>query len=142
MTVDRIFLDANILFSIAYGSPGLSRLWDLARKKHCQLFASNYVVEEAKRNLFDPDQVKRLETYLLDVEIVPEVDPRIPCPIHLPEKDRPVLLAAISIKANHLVTGDVTHFGKYFGKAVRGVRICRPRDYFISRQPRRKKKNS
>jgi hypothetical protein len=31
MTLDRIFLDANILFLIAYGSPELSRLWNLAR---------------------------------------------------------------------------------------------------------------
>jgi len=29
---------------------------------------------------------------------VPDVDPTIPCPIDLPEKDRPVLLTAISIK--------------------------------------------
>jgi predicted nucleic acid-binding protein len=136
MIADRIFLDANILFSIAYGSPGLSRLWELARGKRCVLFASNYVVEEARRNLFDSEQLKRLETYLSAVKIVPEVDPGIPCPVELPEKDRPVLLSAISVGANYLLTGDVTHFGKYFGKTIRGVNICRPRDYFITQQRR------
>jgi len=40
--VDRIFLDANILFSIAYGSPGLKRLKELAQKQ-CSLFAYKYV---------------------------------------------------------------------------------------------------
>src|SRR4030043_1574099 len=129
MTVDRIFLDANILFSVAYGSPGLNLLWKSARQKRCALSASNFVVEEAKRNLFHPEQKKRLEDYLSEAQIVPEVDPSLPCPIELPEKDRPVLMAAISIKVDYLLTGDSTHFGKYFGRNVNGVKICRPRDY-------------
>lgn len=133
MTLDRIFLDANILFSIAYGSPGLTRLCEWAQKRKCLLFASNFVIEEARRNLSDPDQIKKLDDFLSGVRIVPEVDPQIPCPIDLPEKDRPVLLAAISIKADYFLTGDMIHFGKYFGKIVGGVKICRPRQYFASR---------
>ncbi len=136
MIADRIFLDANVLFSVAYGSPGLSRLWKLARGKRCELFASNYVVEEARRNLFDSEQLKILESFLSAVKIIPEVDPGIPCPVELAEKDRLVLLAAISTGAHYLLTGDVIHFGKYFGKTIRGVKICRPRDYFISQQRR------
>ncbi len=138
MTVDRIFLDANILFSVAYGSPGLSLLWQSVRQKRCMLFASNFVVEEAKRNLSDPEQKKRLEEYLSEVRIVPEADPTLPCPIELPEKDRPVLMAAVLNKADYLLTGDSTHFGKYFGQTVNGVKICRPRDYLS--KPLRKKK--
>ena len=131
--VDRIFLDANILFSIAYGSPGLKRLEELAQNKECLLFASNYVIEEAKRNLSDPSQRKRLDGFLSTIQIIPETDPQLPCPIHLPEKDRPVLLAAISIRADYLLTGDMTHFGRYFGKRVNGVTICLPRDYLNTR---------
>ena len=131
--VDRIFLDANVLFSIAYGSPGLKRLEELAQKKRCLLFASNYVIEEAKRNLSNPSQLKRLEIFLSNVQIIPEMDPQLPCPIHLPEKNRPVLLAAISVRADYLLTGDITHFGKYFGRRVSGVTICLPRDYLITR---------
>ena len=134
MTVDRIFLDANILFSAANGSPGLERLWNLAQEKRCLLFASDYVVEEARRNLHDENHLKKLETSLSEVRIVPEADPEMPCPIILPEKDRPVLLAAIFIKADCLITGDVLHFGKYFGQTVSGVKICRPRDYLRENQ--------
>jgi predicted nucleic acid-binding protein len=94
------------------------------------------VIEEAKRNLFQPEQLKKLEAFLSRVQTVPEVDPEIPCPISLPEKDRPVLLAAISIKADYLLTGDSIHFGRYFGQVINGVRICRPRDY-LSRSQRR-----
>lgn len=140
MTIDRIFLDANILFSVAYGSPGLNRLWEFARQKRCLLFASHFVVEETRRNLFRPEQMKKLEDYLSELRIVPEVDPTLPCPVELPEKDRPVLLAAISMKADYLMTGDSTHFGKYFGQTVNGVKICRPRDYLS--QPRRRKSKS
>ena len=139
MNPDRIFLDANILFSIAYGSPGLNRLWKFAKKKRCLLFASDYVVEEARRNLIHPEQMEKLEAYLSNIQIIPEVDPQIPCPIELPEKDQPVLLSAISIKANYLITGDTIHFGKYFGKTVNGVKICRPRDYFSSPRPKVKR---
>jgi predicted nucleic acid-binding protein len=139
MTADRIFLDANILFSIAYGSPGLNRLWELAQKKYCELFASNYVVEEAKRNLFSSEQLRNLEAFLSMVQIVPDVDPNIPCPIELPEEDRPVLLAAISIKADYLLTGDRIHFGKYFGQTVRGIKICLPRSYLIGQQRKTKR---
>jgi predicted nucleic acid-binding protein len=131
--VDRIFLDANVLFSIAYGSPGLKRLEERSQKKRCLLFASNYVIEEAKRNLSNPSQLKRLEIFLSNVQIIPEMDPQLPCPIHMPEKDRPVLLAAISIRADYLLTGDITHFRKYFGRSVSGVTICLPRDYLITR---------
>ena len=138
MTVDRIFLDANILFSAAYGSPGLNRLWELARQKRCLLFASHFVVEEATRNLSHPEQKKRLEDSLSEVQIVPEVDPTLPCPIHLPEKDRPVIMAAISIEADYLMTGDSAHFGKYFGQMVSGVKICRPRDYLVKRLRKKK----
>ncbi|HYA90197.1 MAG TPA: PIN domain-containing protein [Thermodesulfobacteriota bacterium] len=140
MIADRIFLDANILFSIAYGSPGLTRLWELAQKKHCELFASNYVVEEAKRNLLSSEQLRKLEAFLSMVQLAPDVDPSIPCPIELPEKDRPVLLAAISIKANYLLTGDMIHFGKYFGQTVRGIKICLPRDYLLVAQQRKTKR--
>ena len=140
MIADRIFLDANILFSIAYGSPSLNRLWELAQKKHCELFASNYVVEEAKRNLLSSEQLRKLEAFLSMVQLVPEMDPSIPCPVELPEKDRPVLLAAIAIKANYLLTGDMIHFGKYFGQTVRGIKICLPRDYLLIAQQRKTKR--
>jgi predicted nucleic acid-binding protein len=71
-------------------------------------------------------------------KVVFEVDPTLPCLIDLPEKDRPVLMAAILIKADYLITGDSTHFGKYFGQTINGVKICRPRYYLT--KPLRKEK--
>ncbi len=133
MKTDRIFLDANILFSVAYGSSSLSHLWDFAKNNQCVLLASKYVIEEAKRNLEDIERSTNLHSYLTSVNVVPEVDQALPCPIELPEKDKPVLLAAISAKADYLITGDVTHFGKYFGHKVMGVKIIMARDYISPR---------
>jgi predicted nucleic acid-binding protein len=133
MKTEKIFLDANILFSVAYGSSSLDRLWELSKKGVCVLLASGYVIEEAKRNLTNPDQLNKLEACLSNVQMVLEADPRIKCPVDLPEKDQPVLMAAISAKANYLLTGDAQHFGKYFGQTIKGVRICMARDYLLSK---------
>jgi predicted nucleic acid-binding protein len=134
MNTDRIFLDAYILFSVAYGSRGLDRLWELNSKGLCVLLASTYVVEEAKRNLSKPGQLERLNSVLSDVQIVLEADPTIiECPIDLPEKDQPVLMAAILAKADYLLTGDVEHFGRYFGQTVMGTKVCMVRDYVLSK---------
>jgi len=132
MKADKLFLDANILFSVAYGSPGLERLWNLAEKGHCELIASQYVIEEAKRNLDQQKHLDKLNGCLSKVSMVPEADPSIPCPIDLPDKDSPVLMAAIAAKADYLLTGDVTHFGKYFGKTIMGLGISTARDYLLS----------
>ena len=40
--------------------------------------------------------------------------------------------AAVSIKADYLLTGDTTHFGKYFGQTVRGIKIPLPRGYLLA----------
>jgi predicted nucleic acid-binding protein len=133
MKADKLFLNANILFSVAYGSPGLERLWKLAQEGRCELVASQYVIEEAKRNLDQLEHLDKLNGYLSKVSIVAEADPSIPCPIDLPDKDSPVLMAAITAKVDYLLTGDVTHFGKYFGKTIMGVRISWARDYLLSK---------
>ena len=133
MSVDRVFIDANILFSVAYGSPGLKRLWELAENGSCILFASRYVIEEAKRNLAEAKHIENLDEYSNNVYTVSEVDPELVCPVDLSDKDRPVLMAAISAEADYLITGDVTHFGKYFGKTIMGVKICLPRDYISTK---------
>jgi predicted nucleic acid-binding protein len=134
MIIDRVFLDANILFSVAYGSPGLKRLWKWAQEGHCLLFVSQYVIEEAKRNLVETSHFKRLQSCIARAQVVPEVDPQVPCPMNLPKKDQPVLLSAISARADYLLAGDATHFGPYFGQTVHGVKILPPADYFAARE--------
>lgn len=127
--MDVVFLDANVLFSAAYApDTGLRRrLWD---RSDAELLTSRYAVEEARRNLPDHEQAQRLEALLGDIRIVGEaVDVSLPEDVTLPPKDRPILQAAVAAGASHLITGDVTHFGPYFGRAVAGVRILTPAQY-------------
>jgi uncharacterized protein len=130
--VDRVFLDANILFSVAYQrQSGLRRLWELA---NVELLTSSYAAEEARRNLADRYQRGRLTRLLRSVMLVTEPE-NLPLPpgIDLPEKDRPIFLAALEGKATHLLTGDVTHFGSYYGRNVEGIVISSPAEYLAKK---------
>jgi len=55
----------------------------------------------------------------------------------LPDKDVPILLAAIEARATHLITGDLRHFGPYFGKKIQGILVLPPRNYLKKAGPRR-----
>ncbi len=127
--VDRLFMDANILFSAAYGTTSsLLRFW---RLRGTQLLTSAYASQEAERNLTSADQRQRLQRLLAKIEIVPESPSRkLPGKLALASKDLPILKAAVSARASHLITGDKKHFGRYFGKFVFGMRILTPSQYF------------
>ena len=129
--MDRLFLDASVLFSAAYRSQaGLLQLWKL---KDVVLCTSHYAAEEARLNLSDDVQRHRLAKLLLTVQFCDAWVRELPRGISLPEKDAPILLAAIEVRATHLLTGDVRHFGPYFGKTIEGVLIMLPGEYLRRR---------
>ncbi|MEX2316113.1 MAG: hypothetical protein WD669_03110 [Pirellulales bacterium] len=132
--MDRPFLDANVLFSASYREETeLLGLWNLP---NTTLLASSYSVDEAARNVSSEQQRRRLNDLLAAVRIVePPPQSHLPAGVMLPEKDVPILLAAISNAATHLLTGDKRHFGPLFGKVVAGVLIQRPGDYLAARPP-------
>lgn len=124
----RVFLDANILFSVAYiPTSGLMKLWQLP---DLQLCTSTYAIQEAERNLHTDDQRSQLHQLLSQVEISsgdfvvmpPDKNPDY----GLPKKDQPILWAAIDMKATHLLTGDKRDFGHLYNKKIEGVLILRP----------------
>lgn len=135
--MDRIFLDANVLFSAAYlENSGLTRLWQL---DDAELLSSAYAIEEARRNLAldRPPAVVRLERLTPKLTLVnPPGDLKLPAAVRLDSKDRPILLAAIHGKADFLLTGDGRHFGHLYGKRVEGVMVLRPAQYFERRARR------
>ncbi|MFC1629050.1 putative toxin-antitoxin system toxin component, PIN family [Gemmatimonadota bacterium] len=134
--MDRLFLDANILFSAAYrpGS-GLSRLWHL---DNVELVTSDHAITEAYRNLqnHDPLCLQDLNEMIRDMIIVKHVETRDEDPdlLSLPEKDQPILKAAMVAGATHLITGDKRHFGQWFGKRVKGIIVQSPGDYLRDKQ--------
>jgi predicted nucleic acid-binding protein len=130
--MDRLFLDANILFSAAYrADSGLLVLWKLADVMLC---SSRYAVEEARINLDQESQRDRLEKLASKLQLFDASERSLPKRISLPEKDRPILLAAIEASAHYLVTGDIKHFGGYFGQKIEGVTVIPPAEY-LQRHP-------
>lgn len=100
-----------------------------------RLVSSAYAIEEARRNLQEWPQLQRLDKLLVKLEITQAQPPDRPIRglAGLPSKDRPIMLAAITVQATHLLTGDFKHFGKHYGRAVEGVIITAPGDYLAGR---------
>jgi hypothetical protein len=123
--VDELFLDANVLFSAAYRPDApIRRLWGLSGAR---LLTSSYAAEEARRNLREGRQREDFEELLASVFIVdafadPEAHPVLK-DVSLPEKDMPILLATVGAGATHLITGDLTHVGPYYGRRIMGVLV-------------------
>ena len=131
--MQRVFLDANVLFSAAYRPRnGLLRLW---KRRRVRLVTSAYAAEEARSNLHQEMQLAALAELLEGVEVMPEIPTgMLPANVRLPEKDRPILLSAIRAGAAVLLTGDKKHFGWYFGRKIAGVRVLTPGEFLKSRQ--------
>lgn len=127
----RVFLDANVLFSASKSDGAVRRLLDLLVEAGHECWADAYVVEEARRNLAvkAPGAIEVLETILgrLHVADLQPAEAALVAAFALPEKDRPVLAAAIRLGCDALVTGDRAHFGAAYGKALGGVVIHSPR---------------
>ena len=126
--MDRVFLDASVLFKAAYHPRArLTKLWKLP---NTVLLTSAYAITEANRNLEYPEPQSRLSLLLQPVQVV-SVNPKRPLPegIVLPEKDVPILMAAIEAAATHLLTTDDQHFLRYFWQIIEGVQILPPSEY-------------
>jgi uncharacterized protein len=138
--LDRVFLDANVLFSAAYAPENcFLELW---QRKGIRLVSSEYAVQEVERNLIRAVSLKRLKQLVAVMEIVPGyaggLTADAPAIANLPKKDRPILAAAISARATHLLTGDKRHFGEFYGKRIGGVLIQSPGQYLHDKSRRRK----
>jgi predicted nucleic acid-binding protein len=132
----RVFLDANVLFSAAYREQArLAALWKL---HGVHLVTSLYAVPEAATNLNEEFAQLRLRDLVKEVEIISDTlgtDARTLdalAVIELPDKDRPILSAAVAANVGFLLTGDIQHFGRYFGEVVCSVCILRPAEFMKS----------
>lgn len=126
----RIFVDANVLFSAARSDGAMRELLCLLLASGHELQADTYVVEEARRNLVAKaaGSEPALDELLERMSVAASVTGKQPQAVNvLPEKDRPVLAAAIRLKCDALVTGDRTHFGPFYGKTIDGVTVHSPR---------------
>jgi len=137
--VDRVFLDANVLFSAAYlPDSRLRELWSLA---DAELLTSAFALGEARRNLLihAPSAASLLDELSAQVVVLSEAAPPLTVPgdVGLPGKDEPILAAAVVSGCTHLLTGDTRHFGSLYGRMIHGVLVLTPAQYFARRRGRR-----
>jgi hypothetical protein len=127
----RVFLDANVLFSAAKSDGAVRQLLRLLLERGHECWADAYVVAEARRNLAakGPGAVEVLDALLPHLHLAAATQDTAATTLvaWLPEKDRPVLAAAIRLRCDALVTGDRTHFGAGYGRDFGGVVIHSPR---------------
>jgi uncharacterized protein len=116
--VTRVFFDANLLFTACHRPQGkAATLIRHAKAAGCVCLYSDLVLQEVVRNLErkQPSSLEELPNLLGHMERVQGQADR-PCPVHLPEKDQHVLLAAMAGRADVLVTGDLKDFGPFMNK--------------------------
>jgi len=125
----RVFLDANILFSAAWKDDSdAALLFDLAGAHFCELITSRLAVEEARRNMAykRPARQLALERLVLQTRVGSE-----PAETYLtaarehglPDKDIPILAAAMALRSDLLVTGDRRDFGHLYGSSPGKVQV-------------------
>ncbi len=130
--MDRLFLDANVLFSAAYlPNSGLLEFWKL---RDVILCSSRYALEEARINLSNELQRSRLARLARSLQLFDATPRQLPSVVSLPGKDEPILSAAIEAQATHLITGDIRHFGPHFGKNLLGILVLSPSEYLHRRR--------
>ncbi|RPI67710.1 MAG: hypothetical protein EHM43_06805 [Ignavibacteriae bacterium] len=126
----KIFLDANILFSAAYTDGAIRALLKMIREEGHVCWIDSVATEEATRNIHihrpralqDLEQVIRTCTHSTSLPTYPaQLDI-----VDLPESDRHILLAAISLRCDRLLTGDKKHFGSLYNRTIHGVTITSP----------------
>lgn len=127
----RVFFDANILFSAAKSDGAVRHFcgWLLDHGHEC--WADDFVVAEARRNLArkGEDAEVELDALLARMHVAAAQSPNRSAreAEWLPEKDRTVLIAAMRLRCDALVTGDRTHFWAGYGKTFGNVTIYSPR---------------
>lgn len=129
----RVFLDANVLFSAAYAAASpLRSFFRLAEVQACELRASPYAIDEARRNIARKHGGRSadFERLIAQITVCREAGAegrRWARSTGLPDKDAPILAAAAQARADILVTGDRADFGNLYERKFRGVEVLHPR---------------
>jgi len=130
----KVFLDSNVLFSTTFGSEPFLLLWEIARAGKLQLVTSAYCNTEALDNLRHkrPDAVDRYGKLMEIVGEVPDGQDKLEWARRfVPNKDAPVLAAAVAAGAEVLVTGDLKHFAVLMDRSDLPLRIRTIRAFLL-----------
>lgn len=136
----RLFLDTSVLIAAAGSATGASRhVFTIGQKQGWELVSSDYCAEEVRRNLpkLGPDALRawaRLSPRVLMVRANLALDRPL---VFSPPKDRPVVISALAVRADRLLTLDEHDFGAKLGRGVYGLTISSPGDFLIELRSQR-----
>ena len=132
----KVFLDSNILFSIAYSGKAKSRsylLFELQERGVFNIYVSPLVCEEAKLNikLKRPEHQDFLDeligkTRLVENILMYEDHPQVK---NLPQNDRIIFSTAIYHRMDFFLTGNDRDFSKLYNRKIARTLILRPADF-------------
>jgi len=135
-----VFLDSNLLFSVAWTGREKSRsaiLFELQSLGFIRLFISRLVLEETMSNLREkrPEAIPFFEELSGDVKVVPDLvvegeDRRLK---ELPENDRVILSTAVAHGMDFFLTGNTRDFRGLYRRRIGRTLILTPRE-FLNRQ--------
>jgi predicted nucleic acid-binding protein len=135
-----VFLDSNVLFSVAWTGREKSRsaiLFELQSLGFIRLFISRLVLEETMSNLREkrPEAIPFFEELSGNVEVVPDLlvegeDRRVK---ELPESDRVILSTAVAHGMGFFLTGNTRDFRGLYRRRIGRTLILTPRE-FLNRQ--------
>lgn len=132
----RVFLDSNVLFSIAYTGKDRSRaylIYEIQALGLLTVCLSNLVCKEAILNIRRKrPEAEQLLTELIDRSQLLEdmaVDLRKAEIRRLPQNDRIILSTAVYHKADFFLTGNEKDFKDLYRRRVLGTLILKPGDF-------------
>jgi len=136
--VIKVFLDASVLVAASASVNGASAyILHLARQRKIQAFVSEDALSEAVKNVnlkLDDAGKQRLKTYLIKAKLRlianPEAEAIALCEKFIHFKDAPILAAALSAKADILLSLDKKHFfTKLVADFAKAMKIFTPGDF-------------
>ena len=132
----KIFLDSNVLFSIAYTGKDKSRsylIYEIQTLGMLKVYLSKLVCEEALFNIRrkKPDTEELLNELIDRSEILEDIsaDLKHAEARKLPRNDRIILSTAVYNKMDIFVTGNEKDFKNLYHKKVLSTLILRPVDF-------------
>jgi len=134
----KIFLDSNVLFSIAYTGKDKSRsclIYEIQTLGMLKVYLSKLVCEEAlfniRRKKPEPDAEELLNELVDRSEILEDIaaDLKHAEARKLPQNDRIILSTAVYNKMDIFVTGNEKDFKNLYHKKVLSTLILRPVDF-------------
>lgn len=132
----KVFLDNNVVFSIAYTGRDRSRsylIYELQALGMLKVFISNLVCEEALFNIRKkkPDAEQLLTELIHKSKVLGDIaaDLKYAEVNKLPQNDRIILSTAVFHKTDVFVTGNDKDFKNLYHKRVLGTLILQPVDF-------------